>query len=181
MLSWLLASVCRAFTARLHIDSPMSSSGCTLDCLRHATEQHSPGSHNKLVTLAVQAVVVGGGYIGMEVGSNISKYGIDTTLVYPEPHLMSRLFTPEIAEFYEKIYKEKGIHLKPESLATSFEGKDGKVRLILWWCTSQLWGRGSMRRRSFICALRAWPSPSRARTARCTLPGTCAACQWVLR
>ena len=73
--------------------------------------------------------MVGGGYIGMEVGSNVSKYGVDTTLVYPSPHLMPRLFTREIAEFYEKIYQQKGIHLRPESRATAFEGKNGKVRL----------------------------------------------------
>ena len=75
-------------------------------------------------------VVIGGGYIGMEVGSNLSKHGLDVTLVYPEKHLMERLFTPEIASFYEEVYKSKGIQLKPESLATSFEGQDGKVRLL---------------------------------------------------
>ena len=77
---------------------------------------------------SVQCVVVGGGYIGMEVGSNISKHGVDTTIVYPEPFLMSRLFTKEIASFYEDVYRSKGIKLMPESLATAFEGKDGKVQ-----------------------------------------------------
>ena len=63
----------------------------------------------------------------MEVGSNLSKHGLEVTLVYPEKHLMERLFTAEVAGFYEDYYKGKGIKLKPESLATSFEGKDGKV------------------------------------------------------
>lgn len=75
----------------------------------------------------LQCVVVGGGYIGMEVGSNISKHGVETTIVYPEPFLMSRLFTKEIASFYEDVYRSKGIKLMPESLATAFEGKNGKV------------------------------------------------------
>ena len=74
----------------------------------------------------------------MEVGSNISKHGVDTTIVYPEPFLMSRLFTKDIAAFYEDVYKSKGIHLMPDSLATAFEGKDGKVSPHLacmgWQC-----------------------------------------------
>lgn len=78
-----------------------------------------------------QAVVIGGGYIGMEVGSNLSKHGLEVTLVWPEKHLMERLFTPEVASFYEEYYKNKGIKLQPNALATSFEGKDGKVNFSL--------------------------------------------------
>ena len=89
--------------------------------------------------MRLQVVVIGGGYIGMEVGSNLSKHGLEVTLVYPEKHLMERLFTPEIASFYEEYYKNKGIKLQPESLATSFEGEGGKVRCHTlcpchcWW------------------------------------------------
>lgn len=66
----------------------------------------------------------------MEVGSNLSKHGLDVTLVFPETHLMERLFIPEVATFYEEYYKDKGITLKNKSVATSFEGKDGKVGWI---------------------------------------------------
>jgi len=75
----------------------------------------------------LQATVIGGGYIGMEVGAGLSKNGMDVTLVYPEKHLMERLFTPEIAQFYEKYYEDKGIKLQSGSLATEFKGKDGHV------------------------------------------------------
>ena len=63
----------------------------------------------------------------MEVGAGLSKNGMDVTLVYPEKHLMERLFTPEIAQFYEKYYQDKGIKLQSGSLATEFKGKDGQV------------------------------------------------------
>ena len=39
-----------------------------------------------------------------------------------------RLFTPEIATFYEEFLTSKGITFIKEDTATSFEGKDGKVR-----------------------------------------------------
>ncbi len=33
------------------------------------------------------------------------------TLVFPEDRVMERLFTPEIAAFYEKFYEDKCAHL----------------------------------------------------------------------
>ena len=78
----------------------------------------------------VQATVIGGGYIGLETAAGLNKNGLDVTLVFPEKHVMERLFTPEIAQFYEKYYTDKGITLKSGSLATEFEGKDGVVRTL---------------------------------------------------
>ena len=45
------------------------------------------------------------------------------TLVYPEQHFMERLFTPEIAAFYEKFYADKGVIIKEGNTVTSLEGK----------------------------------------------------------
>ncbi|EIE20462.1 monodehydroascorbate reductase [Coccomyxa subellipsoidea C-169] len=78
-------------------------------------------------TKSNKATIVGGGYIGMETAACLSKNGLEVTLVFPEKHLMERLFTPEMAAFYEKVYTDKGIKLLPGSLAASFEGKDGHV------------------------------------------------------
>jgi monodehydroascorbate reductase (NADH) len=44
---------------------------------------------------------VGGGYIGLEVAAGLSLHGVAVTMVFPEAHLMARLFTPQLAAFYE--------------------------------------------------------------------------------
>jgi monodehydroascorbate reductase (NADH) len=46
----------------------------------------------------------------MEVAAALSGHGIPTSIVLPGPHLLSRLFTPKIAEFYEKFYEGETIH-----------------------------------------------------------------------
>lgn len=38
--------------------------------------------------LLLQAIVVGGGYIGLEVAAGLSLHGLDITMVFPEPHLV---------------------------------------------------------------------------------------------
>lgn len=53
-------------------------------------------------------IVVGGGYIGMEVSAAALTVGCKVTMVFPEEHIMPRLFTPAIAEHYEKVFTDKG-------------------------------------------------------------------------
>ena len=74
-----------------------------------------------------QATVIGGGYIGLETAAALSLNGLDVTIVFPENRFMERLFTPEIADFYENFYANKGIHIIKQDTATSFEGENGKV------------------------------------------------------
>ncbi|CAL8465067.1 g4602 [Coccomyxa elongata] len=78
-------------------------------------------------TKSNKATVIGGGYIGMETAAGLNKNGLDVTIVFPEKHLMERLFTAEMAAFYEKVYTDKGIKLMPGNIAASFEGTNGQV------------------------------------------------------
>ncbi len=71
--------------------------------------------------------MVGGGYIGMEVASGLNQNGLDVTVVFPEPWLMPRLFTADIAGFYEDFLSGKGIKLLKGNTAKSFKGEGGKV------------------------------------------------------
>ena len=77
--------------------------------------------------LRTQAVVIGGGYIGMEIAACLAKNGIKPTVVFPEPTLLARMFTPELAQFYEAYFENKGVTFLKSDSAMSFEGKDGKV------------------------------------------------------
>ena len=53
---------------------------------------------------------MGGGYIGMEVAAGLATNGISTTVVMPEERLLARLFTPQMAAFYEAFYQsESGV------------------------------------------------------------------------
>lgn len=66
-----------------------------MDAIKHAKET------------STGALVIGGGYIGMECAAAVANNGVPTTLVFPETHMMSRLFTPEMATFYEDIYRQR--------------------------------------------------------------------------
>lgn len=77
------------------------------------------------------AVVVGGGYIGLELAAvlRINKYKVK--MVYPEPWCMPRLFTSDIAAFYEGYYQGKGVEIVKGTVATGFStDEDGHVKIV---------------------------------------------------
>ncbi|XP_060191525.1 monodehydroascorbate reductase 4, peroxisomal [Lycium barbarum] len=67
------------------------------------------------------AVVIGGGYIGMECAASLVINKINVTMVFPEAHCMARLFTPKIASFYEEFYQSKGVKFVKGTVLTSFD------------------------------------------------------------
>lgn len=78
------------------------------------------------------AVVIGGGYIGMECAAALVTNRIKVTMVFPEAHCMARLFTPKIADFYEAYYESKGVNFVKGTVLSSFESdSDGKVTAVV--------------------------------------------------
>lgn len=78
-----------------------------------------------------KAVVVGGGYIGLELSAALKINNIDVSMVYPEPWCMPRLFTAGIAAFYEGYYAKKGINIIKGTVAVGFTtNADGEVKQV---------------------------------------------------
>ncbi|XP_076937193.1 monodehydroascorbate reductase 4, peroxisomal-like [Bidens hawaiensis] len=74
------------------------------------------------------AIVVGGGYIGMECAASLVMNKINVSMVFPGPHCMGRLFTPQIARYYEDFYSSKGVNfIKGTSLSSLVFDSKGKV------------------------------------------------------
>ncbi|VFQ90365.1 unnamed protein product [Cuscuta campestris] len=91
---------------------------------------------NKLVNViqscsGKNAVVIGGGYIGMECAAALVINKIEVNMVFPESHCMGRLFNPKIAHYYEEFYKSKGVKFTKGTVLTSFDfDDDGKVTAV---------------------------------------------------
>ncbi|PKI55206.1 hypothetical protein CRG98_024497 [Punica granatum] len=78
------------------------------------------------------AVVIGGGYIGMECAASLVISKINVTMVFPEDHCMARLFTPKIAAYYEEYYMAKGVKFIKGTVLSSFDiDSNGKVTAVL--------------------------------------------------
>ncbi|RGX07332.1 FAD-dependent oxidoreductase [Paraclostridium sordellii] len=75
-----------------------------------------------------RAVVVGGGFIGLEVAENLHEMGVKTTLVEAMDHIMSG-FDDEVCSYVEDELMENGIMVLTGERLISIEG-DNKVKKV---------------------------------------------------
>jgi len=76
------------------------------------------------------AVIVGGGYIGLEVAAVLNKLGMQVTVLEMLERVMQRVTAPEVSEFYTRVHREEGVDIRCGTAVTGFEG-DGKVQRVL--------------------------------------------------
>jgi 3-phenylpropionate/trans-cinnamate dioxygenase ferredoxin reductase component len=79
---------------------------------------------------AKKAVIIGGGFIGMEVASVLAQKNIESTLVIREDRVWSRVFTPVMSAFFEQYYKGRRVRIVKQARVAAIEGK-GRVQAVL--------------------------------------------------
>ncbi len=77
-----------------------------------------------------RAVVVGGGFIGLEIAENLSAQGIRATVIEAQDHVLSAVLDPEVSEYVETKMALAGVMAMTGVKLESVTG-DGKVEKIL--------------------------------------------------
>jgi len=75
---------------------------------------------------AKNLVIVGAGYIGLEVAAVARKYGLNVTVIEALERVMARSASKAVSEFYERVHREAGVVFH---LNTGVEGFEGTGRL----------------------------------------------------
>lgn len=76
------------------------------------------------------AVIVGGGYIGLEAAAVLKKLGMKVIVLEMMDRVLQRVTAPEISEFYTRIHTEEGVQIRCKVGATGFEGKSKVEKVI---------------------------------------------------
>ena len=58
-----------------------------------------------------RAVIVGGGYIGLEVAATCRELGLEVTVVEATDRVMNRVVSPEVSKFYEAEHARRGVQI----------------------------------------------------------------------
>jgi 3-phenylpropionate/trans-cinnamate dioxygenase ferredoxin reductase subunit len=70
------------------------------------------------------AVIVGAGYIGLEVAAVMRQLGLDVTVIEMADRVMSRVVSPEISDFYQIEHTNQGVKLRLSTGITAMHGED---------------------------------------------------------
>ena len=74
---------------------------------------------------AKRAVVIGSGFIGMEVAAVLAQKGLEVTMVLRDDRIWKQFFTPQMSQFFESYYAAR--HVQFVKTATVSELKGGSV------------------------------------------------------
>ena len=80
------------------------------------------------VSRSKKAVIIGGGYIGLETAASLRQLGVEVTILEAMPRILQRVTAPQLSEFYKRIHTEEGVHICENVMAASIAAsKDGLV------------------------------------------------------
>ena len=75
-------------------------------------------------------VVIGGGYIGLEIAAVGRKLGLQVTVLEAADRILQRVCAPEVSEFYTEVHRSEGVAVECNAMVTAIEG-DGRVARVI--------------------------------------------------
>jgi NADPH-dependent 2,4-dienoyl-CoA reductase/sulfur reductase-like enzyme len=100
--------------------------GATLDNVRYLRSLDDSKAIRETAANVKRAVVIGSGFIGMEVAAVLAQKGIDVTMVLRDDRIWKRFFSPEMSKFFEGYYEARGVRFLRMAAVKEFRG-DGVV------------------------------------------------------
>ena len=80
---------------------------------------------------ARRLVVVGAGYIGLEVAAVARARGLDVTVIEAQPRVLARVTGPEVSAYYEALHRARGVDLRLGTGVEGFEVQGGRVAAVV--------------------------------------------------
>ena len=69
-------------------------------------------------------VVVGGGYIGLEIASTAKGLGLEVCVIEAADRILGRVTAPEMSDYYTRAHRSRGVDVRLSAAVTAFEGAD---------------------------------------------------------
>ncbi|MRI35492.1 pyridine nucleotide-disulfide oxidoreductase [Endozoicomonas sp. OPT23] len=84
----------------------------------------------KNVAAGKKAVIIGGGYIGLETAAALRKLDVEVTVLEAMDRVLQRVTAPEISAFYNRVHAEEGVTIKTNTVVKAIEGS-GSVQAVI--------------------------------------------------
>jgi 3-phenylpropionate/trans-cinnamate dioxygenase ferredoxin reductase subunit len=78
-----------------------------------------------------ELVLVGGGYIGLEIAAVAAGLGLAVTVLEAQPTVLARVTCPAVARFFEDIHRRAGVTIRCATTVTCIEDNSSSARVVL--------------------------------------------------
>jgi len=90
---------------------PLTVRGADLSGIYYLRNQSDAMAIGKVLAPGKRAVIIGGGYIGLEVAASLKKLQLDVTVLEAMDRILQRVTIPEMSNFYRRIHNEEGVEI----------------------------------------------------------------------
>jgi 3-phenylpropionate/trans-cinnamate dioxygenase ferredoxin reductase subunit len=104
--------------------------GADLDGVRYLRTMQDAIDLKASLRDASEIVIVGGGFIGLEVAASASKLGKKVTVLESAGRLLERAVSPTISEFLLDMHLQHGVDVQLGETVVSVDGKSGRVTSV---------------------------------------------------
>ncbi|WP_426416183.1 NAD(P)/FAD-dependent oxidoreductase [Aestuariirhabdus sp. LZHN29] len=81
------------------------------------------------VQAGMRALIVGGGYIGLETAASLRKLGVEVRVLEMMERVLQRVTAAPVSDFYTRIHREQGVTIELNCQVKAFEGS-GRVERV---------------------------------------------------
>lgn len=77
-----------------------------------------------------QAVIIGGGYIGLETAALLRSLGMNVVVLEMAPRILQRVTAPGISDFYTRVHTEEGVSIHTEVSVSEIVGQSHVEQVV---------------------------------------------------
>ncbi len=77
----------------------------------------------QFVGQGTSAVIIGGGYVGLETAASLRRLGMQVTVIESMSRVLQRVTAPEVSAFYTRVHQEEGVRILTNVGVDALEGR----------------------------------------------------------
>ena len=109
---------------------PLHIPGADLNAVHYLRTMDDVKGIQALAASAKNAVIIGGGYIGLETAASLTKLGVKVIILETESRLLKRVASPQVSAFYLRLHTEEGIDIRLNTQADKLLGGQALTQVI---------------------------------------------------
>lgn len=87
-------------------------------------------SMHQQISADKEMILIGGGYIGLEVASAMIELGLKVTILEAEERILQRVTSPEVSKFYNDFHSKKGVQIICNAKVTNLNAENQMINSV---------------------------------------------------